>query len=438
MLGLFITSLWLPIAFQNLISEKVGAVRRAMCLFLCVMVMYISGVIFTSYSEVVLVFDLVIMAIVLYKGMRCSKRELLFIPFSYIMIAFLNNIIGHGLVSVIEKLFGISAERLNSEPYVWYTEAIITILVFVVSYLIRKLLQYAMPLFENRYQKVVIVLVGGNILLCTIIFLINNWAARVNEFPEVVASTNLLVFSIYTILLFVVTVIVLKIFKNKEQMEQERQQYAALEEYSNQIENMYTNLRAFKHDYINILTSMSGYFDTENYEGLKQYFNENILTTSETLNRDNYRLNQLKNIKDLALKGLVSSKLIYAHEMGIDVYIDILEPIETIAIKEIDLTRILGIYLDNATEAALETEEKAIKFNMVKGENSTAIVLMNSFNDRGIPLGQLEKSGYSTKGDNRGLGLYNVKKILSNYENVYKTTSIDGRYFVQTLEIQSR
>ena len=288
---------------------------------------------------------------------------------------------------------------------------------------------------DNRYQKVAIILIGGNVLLCMIIFLINNWAARVNHFPSVVEGTNLLIFCVYTFLLIFITVITLKMFHDKEQMEREKQQYENLKEYSAQIETMYTNLRAFKHDYINILTVMSGYFNEKNYEGLEKYFNENILTTREKLEKDNYRLNQLKNIKDLALKGLISSKIIYAHEMGIDVYIDIMEPIEHIAMKEIDLSRVLGIFLDNAIEAALETETKEIKFGMVKEDTVVAVIVMNTFINHNIPVAKLEQEGVSTKGENRGLGLANVKEILQLYSNVYKTTEIREKYFLQKLEI---
>lgn len=218
-------------------------------------------------------------------------------------------------------------------------------------------------------------------------------------------------------------------------MEHEKQQYESLQEYTKQIETMYTNLRTFKHDYVNILTSLSGYLDAKDYKGLEMYFTENILPTNQTINRENYRLNQLSNIKDQALKGLISSKLIYAHEMGIDVYIDIMEPIEKIAMKAIDLSRIMGIYLDNAIEAAMECEKREIKFNMVKEEHTVAIILMNSFENKGIPFSKMEQCGYSSKGENRGLGLHNVKEILKKYENVCKTTAVQGEYFVQKLEV---
>lgn len=82
---------------------------------------------------------------------------------------------------------------------------------------------------------------------------------------------------------------------------------------------MYKSVRAFKHDYVNILTSISGYLEAKDYDKLEVYFNDSVFKESGRLLRDNFKLNQLSNIKDMGFKGLASSKLIYAHEMGIDV-----------------------------------------------------------------------------------------------------------------------
>lgn len=60
---------------------------------------------------------------------------------------------------------------------------------------------------------------------------------------------------------------------------------------------------------------------------------------------------------------------------------------------------------------------------------------MNNFVNYNIPIGKLEQENFSTKGENRGLGLFNVRKILAGYENVYKTTEISNGYFIQKLEI---
>lgn len=57
--------------------------------------------------------------------------------------------------------------------------------------------------------------------------------------------------------------------------------YNRLQEYTNQIENMYSSLRSFKHDYSNIMLSMSGYIEANDMDGLKEYFDKEILPLSK-------------------------------------------------------------------------------------------------------------------------------------------------------------
>ena len=431
MIELFIASLWMPIAFQCLLTKKAGNVRRVICLLACSLIMMLSVLITDSSSEMLLLADLLSMAVILFKGMHCTMFELLYIPLVYIEVALVSNSVN----LLLEKCMHISTEQVFVHPYVWYSYSLTTLMVLIVSFLLSIGIRWTKKLLDNRYRKACIILISGNILLCTIVFLVNIGAARINNFPDEVEATNLVILCVYTVLLILITTIVLKVFHDKEKIEQERCQYDNLMEYSRQIEEMYTNLRAFKHDYVNVLTSMSGYMEAKDYEGLEEYFHLHILPASDKINRDDYRLNLLKNIKDSALKGLISSKLIYANENGLDVFIDIIEEIDHIAMDTIDISRVMGIFLDNAIEAALETEEKEIKFNMVKEDNHVAIILMNSFKDYKVPISKMEQEGYSTKGKNRGIGLANVKNILSKYDNVYKMTGKENGYFVQKLEI---
>ena len=209
-------------------------------------------------------------------------------------------------------------------------------------------------------------------------------------------------------------------------------------EYTSQIENMYEELRSFKHDYVNILLTLSGYIDNNDMEGLSAYYEETILPTNEKLTQGKYNLHKLSKIQVPAIKGLLSAKFINALNLGVDLFIDIMDDIPSISMNVLDLTRILGIYIDNAVEAALETSTKEVKFNVVLDKNSVTIVLANSFVNKGVSLNDIEKKSYTTKGEGRGIGLSNVNEILLKYHNVSKMTEIKDRYFFQTLIIENK
>ena len=74
--------------------------------------------------------------------------------------------------------------------------------------------------------------------------------------------------------------------------------------------------------------------------------------------------------------------------------------------------------MDNAIESALETEQPKLHFAAINSENKKVIIIANTFLDKGIPIATLKEEGVSTKGKNRGIGLFHVKEIVSNYQNV--------------------
>ena len=118
---------------------------------------------------------------------------------------------------------------------------------------------------------------------------------------------------------------------------------------------VYNNLRSFKHDYVNIMTSLSTYIDEKRYDELETFFYEHILPMQKNLTQKNGSLNHLLHINILELKSILYAKLLLALNQNIDVNIDIPDEIDSINMDPVDLVRMLGIYLDNAIEACLET-----------------------------------------------------------------------------------
>lgn len=425
-----IGAMWLPIAINNLYTDRVGIRKRIICMFFCFLVVSITVLIYVGELAFLWVFPLE--AIITYFTLSCSLIQLIKIPIAYLIVVLCNYLSEMFFLSISDLSV---VEMLEQVPYVCYLYILILVLVWIISFLVGKIIQYVVRLIKNQSHKEVLWIIGGNIILCTIVFLVNGWAARALEYPGVVVEINLIIFSAYALLAVLISTIVLRVVREQQEMENERKQQERLQEYTSQIENMYSSLRSFKHDYVNILVALSGYIEGEDYVGLKQYFNENILPTNQGINRGSFHLEKLSNIKQKALKGLISSKLVYAHELGIDVFIDIMEEIQEIPMNLMDLTRIIGIYLDNSIEAANECEKKEIKLNMVREEESIVIIIMNTFIPKGVPIGKLEEESFSTKGANRGIGLSNVKQIVNQYKNVYKATEIQDDYFIQILTI---
>lgn len=145
-------------------------------------------------------------------------------------------------------------------------------------------------------------------------------------------------------------------------------------------------------------------------------------------------IGNLANIYLPELKGLLYSKSLNALALNLSLQIRIDYEIHSVSIDSTDLVRILGIYLDNAIEAASETEDKQILIYFTKNGEHTTWIISNSTNEIVLPLHSLNEYGVSTKGSNRGIGLATVSKLLSRYPHILANTTLLGSTFTQTLE----
>ena len=151
---------------------------------------------------------------------------------------------------------------------------------------------------------------------------------------------------------------------------------------------------------------------------------------------NNIVIAKLDSIKVSSLKSLITNKVLVAQNNNIDIDINIQGKINDFYTDEMQLSRVLGIILDNAIEASLElTHDKKIEMNIIQIDKTTDIQISNTFNNTGTPIADFNKEGFSTKDTNRGLGLSSAHEI-ANKLNMLLNTEIDGNTFVQILTIE--
>ncbi|NFB18171.1 GHKL domain-containing protein [Clostridium botulinum] len=210
-----------------------------------------------------------------------------------------------------------------------------------------------------------------------------------------------------------------------------------IEEYSHIIEDMYSETRRFKHDYINMLSPLKEYIDNEDIEGLSEFFYNNVIDMDKNIKWSNSNIDKLKYIKVSGLKAILSTKLIKASSMNIDINVHIVEDIDYIHMNIMDLCRIIGILMDNAIEASGECEAPKICIVVANKNDYVVIALHNNFFGDKPLIHKIYNEGFSTKGRGRGLGLYTVKNIIdTKYENVFLNTSIEENMFIQEIWIK--
>ncbi|WP_142920743.1 quorum-sensing sensor histidine kinase AgrC, partial [Staphylococcus nepalensis] len=207
--------------------------------------------------------------------------------------------------------------------------------------------------------------------------------------------------------------------------------------YTLQIEEINNEMRKFRHDYVNILSTLSDFIREDDMEGLRKYFNEEIMPMQDNMQMKSLKINGIENLKVREIKGLLTTKILQAQEKNIRLSIEVPEPIEKIDMPIINLSRVIGILLDNAIEASEKIEEDPlIRIAFIKNEDaSVTFIVMNKCKPDMPRVHTLFQENYSTKGKNRGLGLSNLKEITDATSNVLLDTTIDNNYFIQKVEI---
>ena len=280
--------------------------------------------------------------------------------------------------------------------------------------------------------------IDAALLLLITIYLFDNLIPGQNGSVGRMIYNNALHISGYLLVMCCLLLAMRRSYLEQIQTESKQKAMQDLQDYTRNLEAMYNSLRSFKHDYVNILLSLSGYIEDGDMDRLKDFFESKIFPTKNLIIGGDYKLNQLSNIGVLEIKSLLSAKMIYAHESGIDITIDIPDKVESFLIDTVDLARILGIFLDNAMEATLETEQPQIGLNIIQNKTGVSIIISNRFLDNGVMLHKLKQKDFSTKIGHQGIGLWNAQKIISSYDNVLLETTMKCDYFTQHIELTDR
>lgn len=304
-------------------------------------------------------------------------------------------------------------------------------ILFAVRYLYQK---YLVHVFENIDKRlftfIAFSVLFSALFIYAILTIFGGTDLTTFQFFLIIAM-----FVIYFLLTTVSAAIILITTKKNYESRQKIDNLNTMREYTDNLEATYNNLRSFKHDYVNVLSTLSIFIKEKRYPELEEYFFKEIMPMKDELNQKNTSLANLSRIGTLELKSLLYTKLLQAINKDIEVTVDIADEIGSLSIDSVDLIRVLGIYLDNAIEAAIETSHPAVNVHIGILDDSTTFIISNSYVSRGLSISQMTQKNVSSKGKERGLGLYNVSKILNKYDNVFTETSITDDLFVQKLQI---
>jgi len=186
----------------------------------------------------------------------------------------------------------------------------------------------------------------------------------------------------------------------------------------NEIENIYREMRGWKHDYHNHIQLMKAYLELGKYKDMDKYLND--------LDKDLTNIDTVLKTGNLMVDAILNSKLSLAMRQDIDINVKATVP-EELQVADIDLCVIIGNLMDNAMEAAIKLpnpKDRFIRVYIREMKGQLYISITNSME------GKATKSGLeyiSTKlGKNHGFGLKRVDSIVNKYGGFINRQSEEG------------
>lgn len=178
--------------------------------------------------------------------------------------------------------------------------------------------------------------------------------------------------------------------------------------YNKTLTILHDSIRGFKHDFHNIVQSIGGYADRGDLEGLRVYYRQLLQDCGRT---NNLTALNPEVINNPAIYNVLATKYHKADEIGVQINLGIFINLNEIEkhMKIYEFTRILGILLDNAIEAAAECENKIIHVSFRKEQNRRRLLVIidNTYKNKDINVDKIYEKDFSTKSKetNSGLGL---------------------------------
>ena len=224
--------------------------------------------------------------------------------------------------------------------------------------------------------------------------------------------------------------------KLHERLDQEQAlRYRDMERYSRHIEELYKEVRSFRHDYTNLLTSLRLGIEEEDMEQIKEVYDSVLKDSSEKLQDNKYDLGRLVNIRDKALKSLLAGKFLKARDKKIVFNVEVPEEIQVEGMSLLDFLTIVSILCDNAIEASAEASQPHVSIAFLKNGEQETFIIENSIKEESIDISEIFSFGASSKGGERGVGLYTVMKIVESHPNTSLNTTCQNQVFRQVLTV---
>ncbi len=197
-----------------------------------------------------------------------------------------------------------------------------------------------------------------------------------------------------------------------------------IETHYEEVENMYKQIRGWRHDYRNHIQVMKAYAANGDLHAIQKYLDEleTDLSTVDTV---------IKTGNPMA-DAILNSKISLAKSRHVPVKADVFIPL-ALKTSEIDLCVIIGNLFDNAIEASMALPEEKRLIRIYMDMKNTQLYI--SFTNFTATKKQQKKNGkfQTTKGKGHGFGLVRMDTIIERLDGYINRNSEDGAFTTEIL-----
>lgn len=358
------------------------------------------------------------------------KTTLLKSILSEVITLVITSVLEFVFANIFLQFFNITSEMIMTIPIY---RLIVVLSIYLIMFLISKLIhifKLNIQIFDNMTFKTKLLLIINALLIVLVLamqfYLLRFYSVSMPTFITLISIIGLIAYfavSLYSII-------------NVSRLESTK---IDLENANNTIHSLtilHDQVRSFKHDFDNMVNSIGGYVVNEDIAGLKKYYNQLLEECNKTNNL--YALSPAV-INHPAIYHLLATKYYEADHKNIQINLDVFLDLNEIEerMKIYDFTRILGILLDNAIDAAVECNKKIINvtFRKEMSNDMITVIIQNTYNNKDVDTENIYLKGVSSKANHSGLGLWKIRQILMRNNNLNLFTTKNDEFFTQQFEI---
>lgn len=376
--------------------EKLFFKNFIITLFISIFVL-LSDIFFTDISDFLNYIVMYILIFLVYKNKHSIYSIILKICLSSIVILIIEL-----FLTTISKLV------LLNNIYTFKVGIIINLILIIISLLI----YYFVPinkehkLYKPSQSEYILGLIVLNSIIYTIVIKL------IWEYDRNLVLNHVAIFMLFFLLLNIINFLsarkIIKLIEEKKSNE-------INSIYSRFIENMIYEIKRKQHEFKNHLNAIYGICNITDEKLIKN----NIIEYIKSINSSLITIDELINVNNKVLAAVIYSKLCEAKIKDIKFLYLVKTQLDNKNLKNYELVEILSNLLNNAFEYiennSVSSDKKIVHLNIGQHKNIDFIEVKNYYiPSNTIDIDSIFKKGFSTKGKDRGYGLYNIKKIIEN------------------------